>query len=58
MFLAQRLVHQPLTRKPDSSEAVEHVYPTHRFDKLKERSAVRCDVLFAGSFSTKAKDNG
>jgi hypothetical protein len=35
MFLAQRLVHQPLTRKPDSSEAVEHLQTTHRSDKLK-----------------------
>ncbi len=42
---AQRLVHQPLTGKPDSSEAVERLQTTHRADKLKERSAVRCDVL-------------
>jgi hypothetical protein len=45
----ERLVHQPLTRKSDSSEAVEHFQSTHRSDKLKERSAVRCDVLFADS---------
>ena len=45
-FFRHRLVHQPLTRKPDSSEAVEHVEFTHRSDKLKDRSAVRCDVLF------------
>lgn len=35
MLFAERLVHQPLTRKPDSSEVAERLQSTHRFDKLK-----------------------
>ena len=55
---AQRLVHQPLTRKPDSSEAVEHLQPTHHSDKLKERSAVRCDALLGYLISRDLHDPG
>ena len=51
-FSAIVKIHQPLIRKPDSSEAVEHLQTTHHSDKLKEWSAVRCDVLFAAWFAS------